>query len=174
MRFEAQFPIHDQFNRAPNLDVVIDYDGKSGLKATAIESKFNEPYGNWPREGLCEVYLQHEELWSDLPNLRRLAEELSPENTQFVALDAPQLIKHVLGLKRAYGVKGFRLLYLWYDAPGREVVQHAEEIEEFTEILKSDGVQFQILTYQDVIWNLVKNQRCEHQKVVDYLTERYL
>lgn len=174
MRFEAKFSIHDQFNRAPNLDVVIDYDGRGGLKATAIESKFNEPYGGGPMRGLNEAYLRNEELWSDFPNLRRIAEEISPENTRFTALDVPQLIKHVLGLKRAYGVEGFRLLYLWCDAPGREAVKHAEEIEEFAQCLESDGVHFQSLTYQDVIWSLAKNQRARHREFVDHLTERYL
>ena len=120
MRFEAKYPIHDRFMKSPNLDVVIDYAPASGLKVTGIECKFNEPFGGWGKKGLKSVYLDHDEFWADLPNLRELAAQVSPDNTRFVALDAPQLIKHTLALKRACGRTGFRLLYLHYDVPGPE------------------------------------------------------
>ena len=174
MRFEAKYPIHDQFMKSPNLDVVIDYAPAGGLKATAIECKFNEPFGSWGKRGLKSVYLDHDEFWADLPNLRELAAQVSPDNTRFVALDAPQLIKHTLGLKRAYGRTGFRLLYLHYDVPGPEAVRHADEIAEFSRIMTRDGVMFQSLTYQDVILSLAKHQRVGHEAIVDYLAERYL
>ena len=97
------------------------------------------------------VYLDHEEFWADLPNLRELAGQVSPDNTRFVALDAPQLIKHTLGLMRAHGRSGFRLLYLYYDVPGPEAVRHSEEIAEFSRVMGRDGLMFQSITYQDVI-----------------------
>lgn len=174
LRFEAKYPIHDQFVRPPNLDVVIDYTDTAPRKATAIECKFSEPYGRRGSHGLKPVYLDHDEFWVDLPNLREIADRVSPENTGFTTLDAPQLIKHVLGLKKAYGKGGFRLLYLWYDAPGPEAVKHAEEIAEFSKYLGRDGVMFQSLTYQDVILSLARNQRVKHAAFVDYLAERYL
>ncbi len=52
IRFEAQFPIHPEFAKAPNLDLVIDYAPSGVLKATAIECKFNEPFGGWEKKGL--------------------------------------------------------------------------------------------------------------------------
>lgn len=173
MRFEGKYPIRDEFKRPPNIDVVIDYDDQGNLKATAVECKFNEPFGGWQMKGLRDVYLRHEELWADLPNLRQVAEAVSPDNTRFVALDAPQLIKHVLGLKRAYGKRGFRLLYLWYEMPGRQSVRHADELAEFASYLERDGVTFQSLTYQEVIVSLARHQRVDHQAFVDYLAERY-
>lgn len=173
MRFEAKYPIHDRFMRSPNLDVVIDYAPTNVLKATAIECKFNEPFGGWQKPGLKPVYLEHDEFWADLPNLREVAGLVSPDNTRFVALDAPQLIKHTLGLKRAHGRTGFRLLYLYYDVPGPEAVRHAEEVAEFSKSLGRDGVTFQSLTYQDVILSLARNQRVGHEAFVDYLVERY-
>ena len=173
MRFEVQFPIHAEFNRSPNLDVVIDYGSSNVLKATAIECKFNEPFGGWEKKGLKSVYLDHQEFWTDLPNLRTIAEQVSPDNTRFVALDAPQLIKHTLGLKNAYGKRGFRLLYLYYDVPGPEAVKHVEEIAEFSKYMERDGITFQSLNYQDVIMSLIRNQRVEHEAFVDYLVERY-
>ena len=174
MRFEAKFPVHDLFKTAPNLDVVIDYAPSSTLKATAIECKFNEPFGGWEKKGLKSVYLDHDEFWTDLPNLREVAGQVSPDNTRFVALDAPQLIKHSLGLMRAYGRSGFRLLYLYYDVPGPEAVRHSDEIAEFSKIMSRDGLMFQSITYQDVILSLAKHQRVGHEAFVDYLVERYL
>ena len=174
LRFEAKYSIHDQFVRPPNLDVVIEYSNSSPWKATAIECKFSEPYGRRGGHGLKPVYLDHDEFWSDLPNLREIAVQVSPENTRFTTLDAPQLIKHVLGLTKAYGKGGFRLLYLWYDVPGPEAVKHAEEIAEFSKHLGRDGVMFQSLTYQDVVLSLARNQRVKHEAFVDYLAERYL
>jgi hypothetical protein len=174
MRFEAKFPIHDQFLKSPNLDVVFDYDVPGVCKAVAVESKFNEPYGGWEKKGLKTVYLDHPEFWSDLPNLHEIARQVSPDDTRYVHLDAPQLIKHTLGLKAAYGKRGFRLVYLHYDVPGRQGVKHAEEVDEFARCLERDGVQFQRLTHQDVIWSLAKNERHRHRVFVDYLAERYL
>ncbi len=174
MRFEAKFPIHDQFMKSPNLDVVIEYAPTNALKATAIECKFNEPFGGWGKKGLKSAYLDHEEFWTDLPNLREVGGQVSPDNTRFVALDAPQLIKHTLGLIRAYGRCGFRLLYLYYDVPGPEAVRHSEEIAEFSRVMSRDGLMFQSITYQDVILSLAKHQRVGHEAFVDYLVERYL
>jgi hypothetical protein len=174
LRFEAKYPIHDQFVRPPNLDVVIEYNNTSPRKVTAIECKFGEPYGRRGSHGLKPVYLDHDEFWTDLPNLREIAVQVSPENTRFTTLDAPQLIKHVLGLKKAYGKGGFRLLYLWYDVPGPEAVRHSEEIAEFSRIMSRDGLTFQSITYQDVILSLAKHQRVGHEVFVDYLVERYL
>ena len=174
MRFEAKFSIHDEFQRSPNLDVVIDCAPRNVLRATAIECKFDEPYGGRKKKGLNPVYLEHDEFWTDLPNLRELADQLPPENTRFGFLDAPQLVKHVLGLKRAYGKRGFRLVYLWYNVPGTEAVRHAAEVAEFSEFLGRDEIAFQTLTYQEVILNLTRSQREKHTAFIDYLVERYL
>ncbi len=174
LRFEAKFPIHPAFKRPPNIDVVIDYANPSGLKATAIECKLDEPYGGWANHGLKSVYLDHTQFWVNLPHLRQLAEQVSPENTSFEHLDVPQLIKHLLGLTAAFSKKEFRLLYLWYDVPGREAFKHREEIAEFAAIASQDGIAFRSLTYQDVILTLARNQRVGHTAYVDYLVERYL
>ena len=79
-----------------------------------------------------------------------------------------------LGLKRKYGKKGFRLLYLWYDTLGKEGHIHKEEIEEFTNITKKDGVKFQSISYQELIYRLIKDSSDEHREYIDYLSNRYL
>lgn len=175
LRFEAQFSIREGFRKPPNIDVVIYYANPSGLKVTAIECKFDEPYGGWSKKGLKPVYLDHPEFWGGLPHLRELAERVSPDNACFDHLDAPQLLKHLLGLTARYSSKKeFRLLYLWYDVPGPEAVKHREEIAEFAATASQDGIAFRSLTYQDVILSLAKNHRVEHTAYADYLVERYL
>jgi hypothetical protein len=173
LEFEAQYPIDVQFKRTPNLDVVIHYGRKGGIRASAIESKLQEPYAGRDRKGLSTDYLGLAEAWDDIPNLREVAGQVSPQNALFEHLDAPQLIKHILGLKAAYGKDGFRLLYLYYDAPGPEAVRHAEEVERFAAYPRRDGVMFQSLTYQDVLLDLARNKRGPHSAYVDYLMERY-
>ena len=174
LRFEAQFPICEGFRRPPNIDVVIDYSNPSGLKVTAIECKFDEPYGGWSKKGLKPVYLDHPEFWGGLPKLREVAERVSPDNTCFDHLDAPQLLKHLLGLTASYSKKEFRFLYLWCDVPGTEGVKHAQEVAQFSAIAEQDGIHFQSRTYQEVILSLAKNQRVSHTAYIDYLVERYL
>lgn len=173
VRFEAQFPICDRFERSPNLDVVIDYADRRGLLATAVECKLGEPYDGRAKGGLGPVYLAHPEFWTDLPNLHELARQVSPAN-RFLHLAAPQLIKHILGLKTSYGPQGFRLLYLWYNVPGPEAVKHTAEIAEFAALAARDGIAFQSLTYQDVILSLARTERGSHEAYVDYLAGRYL
>jgi hypothetical protein len=174
LRFEAQFPICQDFRRPSNIDVVIEYANQTGLLVTAIECKFDEPFGGWAKHGLKPVYLERPEFWTDLPNLREIAGLVSPDNNRFVHLDVPQLIKHILGLKAKYGQNGFRLLYLWYDVAGPEAIKHRLEIAEFAAVASRDKIAFWSLTYQDVILSVARNQRMQNRKYVDYLVERYL
>lgn len=175
VRFEQKFEISKNkkyFPKKPNLDVVIDFNNK----VYAIESKFTEPYNGNPKE-LREVYLseQLDKLWKGIPKLNELAKELSLTNdNRFIYLDAAQLIKHILGLKQQCGKTGFTLLYLWYDVIGKYGAAHREEIEQFAEIAKSDGVKFRHITYQEVIIKLSKEFYDGNVEYVDYLSERYL
>lgn len=175
VRFEQKFEIYDNkkdFPKKPNLDVVIEYNNK----VCAIESKFTEPYNGKPK-GLREVYTsaQLDKLWKGIPNLEELANEISPENDKFKYLDAAQLVKHILGLMNTpKRESGFTLLYLWYDVVGKDGAAHREEIEQFAEIAKSDGIKFRHITYQEVIINLSKEFYVSNENYVDYLTDRYL
>jgi len=172
VRYEQQFPVDDSFERAPNLDVVL-YPNNSRYSAFATECKFTEPYSSRGHGGLSDKYLQLPAIWDGIPNLKNLAEQISPDDDQFHHLHPAQLIRHILGLKMRYGKSGFRLLYLWYDAFGVSGHHHLEEITEFSEIAKSDGVSFLHRTYQQVILNLSKH-RAAHPDYTKYITRRYL
>ena len=113
-------------------------------------------------------------IWDDIPQLHAFAKDICPDDNKFHFLHSAQLIKHILGLKRKYGHNGFRLLYLWYDVLGEEGKRHQDEIAEFTEVTKKDGIKFHALSYQELIVSLANKQRENHPDYIRYLTERYL
>jgi hypothetical protein len=173
IRFEEKFPIHDGLGFHPNVDVVIHNRPDATIKRFAIECKFSEAYGGYKHSGLKPKYLDYEEPWDGIPNLRGLARLISPEDKDFHHLHPAQLIKHILAMKRRFGLGGFRLLYLWYDVIGEESKRHRDEIAEFSRVAKEDGVKFHSLTYQELIITLANQERSEHREYIQYLKERY-
>jgi hypothetical protein len=177
LAFERKFNICPRFRYSPNIDMVIHYAEGASQKVSAIECKFCEAYGAYGHGGLDPKYLdlpEMTELWNDIPQLKKLAGQISPEDSLYTHLHPAQLIKHILGLKREFGTRGFRLLYLWYDAFGEEGARHRREVEEFKEIAVKDKVRFQSMTYQELIAAMAEKLRDRHPGYVDYLTERYL
>lgn len=173
--FEDKYPVNDNFETPPNIDVVIHNHEEAKIQRLAIECKFSEAYGAYGHSGLKERYLvECGALWHDIPALRRLAESISPEDKDFVHLHPAQLIKHILGLKRAFGRDGFRLLYLWYDVLGGDGSRHREEVESFASVAKEDGIMFHSLTYQELICGMAGELWRDHEAYIRYLTERYL
>jgi len=178
IEYEKKLPIManvdpKKFPKNPNIDVLISYESGS-LKAVGIECKFSEAYSGRRHSGLKPAYLNTVDLWGGIPAVLKLAEEICPDDNRFCHLHAAQLIKHILGLKHAYGKKGFRLLYLWYDVPFDEGQRHRQEIEEFASIVKADGITFQHITYQEVILKLIKDHWPEHSEYLKYIADRYL
>jgi len=176
LKFEDKYPINDSFGVHPNIDVVIHNHRGAKIQRLAIECKFSEAYGAHKHGGIKKRYLDEcDALWNDLPNLRKLAESICPDDGDFNHLHPAQLIKHILGLKRACdGLDGFRLLYLWYDVVGEEGNRHRDEVNQFAAIAKADGVMFHSLSYQEMICGMASQLRSEHEAYIHYLTERYL
>jgi len=171
IKFEQKFKIDDHFKYAPNLDAVFYPSDKS--KVFAIECKFTEPYSSRRHGGLDQKYFTNGLVWKNLSATKILAQEISPDDSRFRYLHAAQLIKHILGLNRKFGHSRYRLLYLWYDALGESGFKHRQEVEEFSEAIRKDGVLFHATTYQELIVCLSK-YRDQHNKYVKYLTDRYL
>lgn len=174
--YERKLPIADKVNRKafpvdPHIDVMIACPASS----TAIECKFTEAYSSYKHAGIKPAYMELRDLWKGIPGCKRLAQSICPNDEEFPHLHPAQLLKHILGLKHAYKNKSdFRLLYLWYDAPSNAGDAHRNEIERFSDIVKSDGIAFKALTFQDVIFRLAENHQPEHRGYIHYLTERYL
>lgn len=171
--FEAKYPISRNFRYSPNIDIVINNTPTSKFKVYAIESKFTEAYGGQGHSGINEKYLDLD-VWGELPKLHNLAIYISPKDNKFQHLHAAQLIKHILGLKGVYGKTGFRLLYLWYDALGIEGNIHRDEINDFLETAKLDGLAIHELSYQELIIRLTEEYRTSHKEYVEYISGRYL
>jgi hypothetical protein len=172
IRFEQKLPIDERFRFAPNIDAVI-LPHSGPFKCYAIECKFTEAYSSRGHGGLDSKYFDNENVWKGLITLRQLADVISPDDQRFQFLHAAQLIKHILGLNRRYGKSNYRLLYLYYDALGEPGFYHRQEVDEFTQVARSDGVTFHHITYQELITRLAQ-YREQHTEYVRYLTERYL
>ena len=174
INFEVKYPISGKFSRSPNIDVVIKNSLESRFKVFAIECKFSEAYSSRNHSGIKSKYIDVDEIWDDIPNLLKLAKEISPDDNRFNYLHSAQLIKHILGLKNKFGKNKFRLLYLWYDTIGPESAKHHKEIEDFIKITKTDGIYFHAMSYQELIIKLAKEYRDKHRDYIDYISERYL
>jgi len=174
LHFEEKYPIDDSFGFHPNIDVVIHNRNDAKIQRFAIECKFSEAYGTYKHAGLKEKYLDCAYLWDDIPHLRAFSERISPDDKEFNHLHPAQLIKHILAMKRKFGLGGFRLLYLWYDVLGGQSKRHHDEIARFTEVAREDGIMFHSLTYQELITRLADRFRTDHGKYIQYLTKRYL
>jgi hypothetical protein len=171
--FEVKYPIIDGIQFSPNIDVVIENSSTSNFKVYAIESKFTEAYGGYGHSGVKNKYLDLD-TWEELPSIHKLAISISPKDNQFQYLHAAQLIKHILGLKKAFGKTRFRLLYLWYDALGSDGAKHREEINKFLETAKSDELAIHEMSYQRLIIKLADEYRASDREYIEYITSRYL
>jgi len=174
IQFEKKYPINEKFGFHPNIDIVIHNKPEARIKQFAIECKFSEAYGAHKHGGLKQKYLDCEDIWGEIPNLRALAQRISPDDKEFNHLHPAQLIKHILAMKRKFGRGGFRLLYLWYDVLGEQGKCHQDEVAEFTKVAGRDGIKFHSLTYQKLITTLANRLRSDHHEYIRYLTERYL
>jgi len=169
--FEAPQIVNPKFLTSPHLDVQISFH-ESEWKCAGVEAKFCEPYPGKKHGGLDACYLREEVLWQDWSSVLAFAEEISNSGGMYFHLDASQLLKHLLGLRRQHGTR-FILMYLWFDVPGSKEAQILRrEIASFSEVLRGDGIAFVSRTYQEVFQFL---RNCESKSPhVDYLVDRYL
>ena len=171
IRFEEQYPTGLPGN-SPNLDVVL---LRTDGFVIGIESKFTE----WltpksaSRPPFKEKYFPlGTGVWDKvgLINTQRLAASIYSKAVTFRHLDAPQLIKHALGLATHLGTK-FRLFYIYYDCSGDEAAVHKSEIAAFSERVREE-LGFQAMSYQELFSRLYKSADAPVD-YLDYLRLRY-
>jgi len=172
MKFEATYPT-PLGGIPPHLD--IEFTG-THAKSLVVESKFTEIYHRHTRRKIKRAYISTPLLWSGLPSCETLAKLIYEEqngHTSFEYLDAPQLLKHILGLnhEKRFKEKGFILLYLWYEIPSVEADRHLSEIASFKKATRQD-VDFQVLTYQE-LFNRIRTIPGIDQNYISYLGVRY-
>lgn len=171
MRFEKTYPT-PLGGIPPHLD--IEFYGRTDIIPVAIESKFTELYHRKTKRRIKDKYVNYQGLWAQLPRCESLIWRIREEEkgtTSFTYLDAPQLLKHILGLSTKFGHKGFELLYLWYDLPSLESERHCYELKEFKEQVGND-VYFRHMTYQE-LFSIIKRSKKANDEYISYLTERY-
>jgi hypothetical protein len=138
----------------------------------AIEAKFTEPYSGKPTR-LKKAYIADDvidKIWGGLEKCRELAERFT-EEVPFQYLDAPQLLKHIVGLCNSYGEGNFVLVYLWYDTYTGESEKHVAEIEDFANGISGE-VEFKQVTYQEV-FERIRNEEDGETGYSTYMLERY-
>ena len=156
----------------PNLDVFLVLE--SG-KSVAIESKFTEAYGHSPAKlpFKAKYFPRGRSLWSlaGLPRCQRLAESIANDPAGFRLLNAPQLLKHALGIATQYR-DTCSLVYLYFDHPGAEGQLHRKEVAAFAGALGSE-LGFRALSYQDAFAGLQPLHAPEESEYLLQLAERY-
>lgn len=165
--FEENFPTGLKGN-PPNIDVLLKLEGSHYV---AIESKFTA----WlsPRERTVDekYFPPGEGLWTlqKLPVCQSLATG-SVDVAPFKYLDAPQLLKHALGLARK--TSNFELHYIYFDWKCPEGAVHADEVARFGELVGKE-IRFRTMTYQELFRRLDHTARPDDRAYLEYLHARY-
>jgi hypothetical protein len=170
LQFEQTYPTGLR-GTAPHLDVTL-----RGIdtKPFVIEAKFTEPYQACSAvKGFQQSYFSTQPgLWVQrgLPSCEALARAIGKQQIYFSRLGAAQLLKHILGLAKAFS-NNFTLLYLWYDQPSLEAQEHRTEIELFMRHMDGE-IDFHIMTYNELFDRLRSSADIE-DLYLSYLEERY-
>lgn len=161
----------------PNIDVfLVLSDGTS----ISIESKFCEWMDSKKDKKFKERYFLKGDKklnrWYDagLPNCQKIADKIQYGDLNFIRLNAPQLLKHALGIANSLK-KDSQLLYLYFvleDQDSRVGNDHREEIKKFTDLIGNE-LRFKSMTYQDVFQTFQKNVSLLDEEYVNYLKHRY-
>lgn len=171
IKFEEQCPTGLPGN-PPNLDLALELaDGN----LIGIESKFSEWLTKKSKRNTPfkpKYFPEGRGLWKErsLPCVQRLAEAIHDGRESFLYLDAPQLLKHTLGMATQLGDR-FALFYLYFDWPGTESKAHSQEINRFGALVDS-GIRFMATSYQDLFSSLNKKRGIDESHM-SYLRARH-
>ncbi|SEK12869.1 hypothetical protein SAMN05192539_106127 [Paraburkholderia diazotrophica] len=182
LRFEARYPtklsLTNTTNSPPHLDVAIRL--CSGVTA-GVESKFTEwldrrqPEVDKPQQkkSFPKYLADGRVLWAeeDLPHCQSLVESIDAGTEHFTHLNAPQLLKHALGLGTQCG-RQFSLYYLYYDWPCAQAFIHRDEIARFDANVGAE-IRFVALTYQELFKRISEGASDADNAYLGYLGRRY-
>ena len=167
--FEEHFPTGLK-GSPPNVDVLLKLEGHHYV---AIESKFTEWLSQRERTLDPKYFPPGEELWTEqeLPNCQALAIGFM-DAAPFKYLDAPQLLKHALGLARKKSGT-FELYYIYFDWNCPEGAVHADEVARFGDLV-GEEIRFRTMTYQELFKRLDHTARPDDSAYLEYLHARYV
>ncbi len=155
----------------PLADVLLSWPSGS---VAAIESKFTEWLVRRPRHKAKfkpKYFPSSGEVWADAGLLccQRLAFDIQSGHERFNYLNAPQLLKHALGLALGGGVTS--LVYLYYDWNGREANVHRSEIDRFAARVGVE-IDLRVNTYQ-ALYEALRLAGDASPGYCSYLAKRY-
>lgn len=171
IQFEGQFPT-GLTGTPPNIDVVLRL---SGDHIIGIESKFTEWLNRKPKNKVpfkSKYFDSGSLLWTSagLPKCQEVAEALKDGLIIYSYLDAPQLLKHTLGMGSV--IDGdWSLFYIYFDCPGRESNLHREELADFKTRV-GDEIRFRAITYQELSRRLSSSMGNDAE-YLRYIVSRY-
>lgn len=155
----------------PNLDVVLTL-ADGGI--AGIESKFTEwmTRKTGQAASMAPYFRKPETLWgrAGLTECERLARDINEGKKTYGYLDAPQLLKHILGLQNQKA-RPWALLYVWYDAEGEAGDAHREELADFGARVGAE-LTFRALSYQSMAQALTVEAQ-DSSEYLAYLKVRY-
>jgi len=156
----------------PTVDVALH---RPDGRCVAVESKFAEWLSPRPRSQRVfkdKYFAGGIRVWdaAGLPRCQALAEDLQQGRERLKHLNAPQLLKHVLGLA-VNGLRTSALVYLYYDRPGKEATTHRAELDRVIARLRPE-IDVRATTYQAVFAVLRATPGLDRD-YVDYLARRY-
>lgn len=157
---------------APSVDVALELaDGRY----VAIESKYGESLVRRPRNKRAfkdKYFPSDRAVWAaaGLPRCQALAEDLQASRERPKFLHAAQLLKHALGLA-AGGKRNSVLVYLYYDWPVRDAVQHRAELDRVVARLTGE-IDLRVLTHQ-ALFAALRAAPDGDTAYVNYLAQRY-
>lgn len=156
----------------PTIDVVL---FRPDGRCVAVESK----YAEWlvPRRAGKRVFKDKyfppgAGVWeaAGLPRCQALACDLQAGRERLKYLNAPQLLKHALGLANA-GLRTSAIVYLYFDHDGKETARHRAEIERVVERVAPE-LELHAATYQ-TLFGVLRALPGLERSYIDYLAQRY-
>ena len=144
-------------------------------RIVAVESKFAEwltPRPRGKRVFKDKYFAAGQRVWeaAGLPQCQALAEDLQSGGERLRLLNAPQILKHALGLA-VNGLRTSTLVYLYYDRPGKDSARHRAEVERVAARLGGE-VDLRVATYQ-ALFDALRSNPTVDRGYVDYLARRY-
>lgn len=144
-------------------------------RCVAVESKYCEWLAPRPRGKRAfkdKYFPAGAGVWAaaGLPRCQALADDLQSGRERPKFLNAPQLLKHALGLASG-GLRTSALVYLYYHRNGKEAPTHRAEIERVVALLQPE-VELHVATYQ-ALFEALRATPGLAREYVDYLARRY-
>ena len=160
---------------ACEIDVLFDADDDAA-RPTAAHASYAEPYRSSrprrePANRVPAQWIEASELWAPLPACRALALDLRSTPRRFEHLAVVELLSYGVSLTQRYGRRGFRLVHLWHELPGRAASHYRLELDRFRFRVGGE-IDFRSLTWQQLLDRLSTGGAAAPAHL-DYLRDRY-